>query len=84
MNYTKTIVTCKVCKKELLNTSFNKHLKTHGDPLSRNCNKWYKKYFHSEEKICVCNICDEEIHVDYPSQYEEHLNKHNIDNGFKL
>lgn len=80
MNHTKTYVTCVVCKKELLETSFNKHLRTHDNPLSRNCKKWYKNNFHNDNGVCVCNHCDEEIHGEYSFHYEEHLQAHGITN----
>ena len=86
MEVIKEYIKCGICGKEMLKGSFNKHLSTHYNPLSRNCNKWYKKYFKSDQKTCVCTIDDEEF---YPSiedgydggyQYASHLKKLGVTN----
>lgn len=81
MKKVKTYVNCKLCKKELLETSFSNHLKKHYDPKSSLCSYWYKEYFTNDRGVTVCKLCDCEIHPEYPTSkldYEEHLKKHNI------
>lgn len=82
MKYDKIYVRCRVCNKELLDTSFSKHLRKHYDPKSSLCHKWYKGYFKNDDGIVVCSICDESIYPDpdsYGYDFEEHLlMKHNI------
>lgn len=78
MSIVKTKVTCRICKKEFLENSFNKHLKSHDDPLSRNCTRWYKDYFKNDSGACVCKICDDELHCEYSYQYLDHLKQHGI------
>lgn len=75
----KVYITCRICHKDILETGFSTHVRTHSNPLSRNCNKWYKEYFHKEcGYLCVCNVCDDEIRGYYPSDYEDHLAEHGI------
>lgn len=79
-------VECKLCHKELTEASFNRHLARHFDPRSRLCSKWYKKYFTSDQGICVCIFCDKAIYPDVPTasyEYEQHLAQHGVSATFK-
>lgn len=78
----KNYVKCNICKKEMLEGSFNKHLEKHFDPCSRLCNMWYKYFFIVHRGMAVCIFCDNEINPDFKAsryEYEQHLEKeHNI------
>ncbi|MFT8556604.1 hypothetical protein [Liquorilactobacillus hordei] len=62
---TKCYMKCKICGKEINTTngagSLNRHLSTHNNPIGRNCNQWYKKYFKQVRHVCACKLCDEEF-----------------------
>ena len=71
MTIVKEYVICGKCGKEVLKSSFNKHLATHYNPLSRNCHKWYKKYFKKDQGVCVCTIDDEEFFPSIEDGYDD-------------
>ena len=83
MIYTKQYIPCGICKKELVAQQFDKHLTTHFNPLGRNCTAWYQAYFKRDRGVCVCKICDEEVHSFEIGNanalaYEGHLRVHEI------